>query len=54
MNVIGYESWSTRDKLTLVQIFRNPETGLTMRVVVSRRESILDIWEPITTLERND
>jgi hypothetical protein len=54
MNVIGYESWTTRDKLTLVQIFKNPDTGLTVRVVVSHRESILDTWEPINTLERND
>ncbi len=54
MNVIGYESWVTRDRLTMVQIFKNPDTGLTVRVVVSNRETILDTWEPINTLERND
>lgn len=54
MNVIGYESWVTRDKLTMVQIFRNPDTGLTIRVMAYSRESILDLWEPINTLERND
>lgn len=54
MNVIGYEMWTSADKLTMAQIFRDINTGLTVRVVVSQRDSILDTWEPINTLERND
>lgn len=54
MNVIGYESWQTRDRCTMVQVFRDIDTGLTVRVVVSQRASILDTWEPLITLERND
>lgn len=54
MNVIGYERWCTADKCTMVQIFRDIDTGLTVRVDVWKRETILDTWEPINTLERND
>jgi hypothetical protein len=48
----GYLPLMSRDKLTLVQIFTNLETGEHLRITVARRSAPYLTWSPPTEVER--
>ena len=50
----GYTPLVSRDKLTLVQIFTDLETGAHIRVTVAHRLAPYLSWSPPTEVERVD
>ena len=50
----GYQQLMSKDKLTLVQIFTDLETGLNRYTQVSQRAQSWHLWGPPTEVERVD
>jgi hypothetical protein len=50
----GYQQLMSKDKLLLVQIFTDLETGEHLRITVSQRAWPFLDWSPATEVERVD
>jgi hypothetical protein len=50
----GYQQLMSRDKLLLVQIFTDLETGEHLRITVAQRAAPYLFWSPATEVERVD